>query len=90
MAIRGAAAERYRPIVMTTVTTLAGMLPLALLGGDGAELRRPLALAVLGGLATSMFASLLLVPVLYRALSRVRPGAGQSARITSDGYEEAA
>lgn len=92
-ALRRAAAERYRPILMTTVTTLAGMLPLALLGGDGAELRRPLALAVLGGLATSLFASLLLVPVLYRAFARARPRSGRNARATrktAAGYEEAA
>lgn len=65
-AIRRAAAERYRPIVMTTLCTLAGMLPLALLGGAGVELRRSLALAVLGGTLTSVLASLLLVPVLHR------------------------
>jgi HAE1 family hydrophobic/amphiphilic exporter-1 len=65
-AIRRAAAERYRPIVMTTLCTLAGMLPLALLSGPGVELRRSLALAVMGGTLTSVFASLLLVPVLYR------------------------
>jgi len=65
-AIRRAAAERYRPIVMTTLCTLAGMLPLALLGGAGVELRRSLALAVLGGTLTSVCASLLLVPVLHR------------------------
>jgi multidrug efflux pump subunit AcrB len=72
-AIRRAAAERYRPIVMTTITTLAGMLPLALLGGAGVELRRSLALAVMGGTATSVFASLLLVPILHRAALTPRP-----------------
>jgi HAE1 family hydrophobic/amphiphilic exporter-1 len=65
-AIRGAARERYRPILMTTVTTVSGMLPLALLPGEGVELQRALAIAVIGGLTTSTFASLLLVPVLYR------------------------
>ncbi len=69
-ALRRAGAERYRPIVMTTLTTLAGMLPLALLGGDGAELRQSLAVAVIGGMVTSTFASLLLVPVLQRAVTR--------------------
>jgi len=68
-ALRRAGAERYRPIVMTTITTLAGMLPLALLGGQGAELRQSLATAVIGGMVTSTFASLLLVPVLQRALT---------------------
>jgi HAE1 family hydrophobic/amphiphilic exporter-1 len=65
-AIRLAGEERYRPILMTTLTTLAGMIPLALLGGEGAGLRRALALAVIGGMTTSTFASLLVVPILYR------------------------
>jgi HAE1 family hydrophobic/amphiphilic exporter-1 len=69
-AIRLAGAERYRPILMTTLTTVLGMLPLALLGGEGVELRRALALAVIGGMTTSTFASLLLVPVLYRFAHR--------------------
>ena len=65
-AVRDAAAERYRPILMTTVTTLLGMLPLAVLGGEGVELRRALALSVSGGLLTSLFAALVVVPVFYR------------------------
>jgi HAE1 family hydrophobic/amphiphilic exporter-1 len=65
-ALRRAGSERYRPILMTTLTTLAGMLPLALMGGEGAELRRSMATAVIGGMVTSTFASLLLVPVLQR------------------------
>jgi hydrophobic/amphiphilic exporter-1 (mainly G- bacteria), HAE1 family len=65
-AVRQAGAERYRPILMTTLATVAGMLPLALLGGEGVELRRSLALAVIGGMSLSAFASLLLVPTLYR------------------------
>jgi HAE1 family hydrophobic/amphiphilic exporter-1 len=71
-AVRQAGAERYRPILMTTLTTVAGMLPLALLGGEGVELRRSLALAVIGGMTLSTFASLLLVPVLYRFIHRNR------------------
>jgi HAE1 family hydrophobic/amphiphilic exporter-1 len=65
-AIRAAARERYRPILMTTATTIAGMLPLALLPGEGVELQRALAITVIGGMMTSTFASLVLVPVLYR------------------------
>ncbi|MEM8930563.1 MAG: efflux RND transporter permease subunit, partial [Acidobacteriota bacterium] len=67
-ALRAAAGERYRPILMTTLTTLLGMLPLALLGGEGVELRRALATTVTGGLTTSWAASLLVVPLVYRAL----------------------
>ena len=70
LAVRGAAAERYRPIVMTTLTTLLGMLPLALLGGEGVALRRSLALAVIGGSITALAGSLLVVPVLYRRVVR--------------------
>lgn len=65
-AIRLAGSERYRPILMTTLATVAGMMPLALLGGEGVELRRALAVTVIGGMTISTFASLLLVPVLYR------------------------
>jgi HAE1 family hydrophobic/amphiphilic exporter-1 len=69
-AVRRAGFERYRPILMTTLTTVAGMLPLALAGGPGVELRRSLALAVAGGMVFSTFASLFLVPVLYRSTPR--------------------
>jgi HAE1 family hydrophobic/amphiphilic exporter-1 len=71
-AIRMAARERYRPILMTTATTIAGMLPLALLPGEGVELQRALAITVIGGMVTSTFASLVLVPVLYRKAVRRR------------------
>jgi len=71
-AIRQAAAERYRPIIMTTATTMLGMLPLAILGGEGVELRRALAVTVVGGLFTSTFASLLLVPLLHRLVEPFR------------------
>jgi HAE1 family hydrophobic/amphiphilic exporter-1 len=74
-AIRAASRERYRPILMTTATTIAGMLPLALLPGEGVELQRALAIGVIGGMVTSTFASLLLVPVLYRRYGRIRRAA---------------
>ena len=56
---------RLRPILMTTLCTLFGLLPLALGIGSGAELQKPLALAVIGGLTLSTFISLLMVPVFY-------------------------
>ena len=61
---------RLRPILMTTLCTLFGLLPQALGFGAGAELQRPLALAVIGGLTLSTFVTLYLVPLAYRALSR--------------------
>jgi CzcA family heavy metal efflux pump len=61
---------RVRPILMTTFCTLFGLLPLALGLGSGAELQKPLALAVIGGLSLSTFITLLVMPVLYSLLER--------------------
>jgi CzcA family heavy metal efflux pump len=66
---------RLRPILMTTLATLFGLLPLALGIGSGAELQKPLALAVIGGLLFSTFITLLLMPVMYSLLERKRAGA---------------
>lgn len=63
-ALAHAGRVRLRPILMTTVCTLAGLTPLALGLGAGAELQRPLALAVIGGLLVSTAVTLLVVPVL--------------------------
>jgi multidrug efflux pump subunit AcrB len=56
---------RLRPILMTTLCTLFGLLPLALGLGSGAELQKPLAIAVIGGLTVSTFITLVAIPVLY-------------------------
>ena len=64
---------RFRPILMTTGSTILGMLPLALGWGAGAELRQPMAIAIIGGLFTSTLLSLLVVPVLYSLLDDVWP-----------------
>lgn len=69
-AILQAAEERLRPILMTTLTTVIGFLPMALAGGEGAELRRPLAIAVVGGLALGTLLTLFVIPALYEALDR--------------------
>ena len=63
---------RVRPILMTTLCTLFGLLPLALGLGSGAELQKPLALAVIGGLSISTFITLLVMPVLYSLLEAKR------------------
>ena len=57
--------KRLRPIVMTSVTTVFGLLPMAVGVGSGAALRRPLAIVVIGGLITATFLTLIVVPVLY-------------------------
>ncbi|ELR98926.1 efflux RND transporter permease subunit [Gloeocapsa sp. PCC 73106] len=61
-------AVRLRPILMTTVSTILGMLPIALGWGAGAELRQPMAVAIMGGLVSSSVLSLFVVPVLYTVL----------------------
>ena len=61
---------RLRPIVMTTITTLFGFLPMAIGLGDGAELRQPLAITVIGGLIFSTLLTLLVIPVLYDLVDR--------------------
>ncbi len=67
-AIRHAARVRLRPILMTTLCTLAGLIPLALGLGAGSELQKPLAIAVIGGLALSTPITLFLVPTLLVAI----------------------
>lgn len=67
-ALELACARRIRPIMMTATATLAGVLPLALEPGAGAEIQRPLAIAVLGGIGLSKFVTLVAMPALAAAL----------------------
>lgn len=60
-----AARSRLRPVLMTTLTTILGMIPMAISQGQGAAMWRPLGVAVIGGLTVSTILTLLLVPVLY-------------------------
>lgn len=62
--------SRLRPIIMTTLTTLFGFAPLAFFGGDGAEVRAPMALTVIGGLLVSTLLTLIVIPVVYNLLDR--------------------
>ncbi len=68
-AIEEAAQMRLRPILITTATTVLGLLPLSLGFGAGAEIQQPLAVAVIGGLASSTLLTLVVVPVVYGALT---------------------
>ena len=61
---------RLRPILMTSFATMAAALPLALALGPGAELRAPMALAVIGGVFVSTLLTLFVVPCVYELLSR--------------------
>ena len=72
-ALLSAGRIRLRPIIMTTVAMIFGMLPLAFAIGAGAEMRAPMARAVIGGLITSTLLSLLVVPVVYTFLDDFHP-----------------
>ncbi|MGK7917764.1 MAG: efflux RND transporter permease subunit [Prochloraceae cyanobacterium] len=67
-AILATGSARLRPILMTTASTILGMLPIALGLGAGSELRQPMAVAIIGGLLTSSILSLIVVPVIYTLL----------------------
>ena len=65
------ARSRLRPIIMTTLCTLFGFLPLALAFGEGAEVRSPMAITVIGGLLVSTLLTLVVIPVVYDLLDRL-------------------
>ncbi|HOP25601.1 MAG TPA: efflux RND transporter permease subunit [Candidatus Sabulitectum sp.] len=73
-AVIDAGRDRFRPVLMTTVTTVLGLLPMAIGLGEGASLRQPLAIAVISGITVATVLTLVIVPVLYTLL--VRDGRG--------------
>ncbi|QFZ84286.1 multidrug transporter subunit MdtC [Variovorax paradoxus] len=87
-AIHQAALLRFRPILMTTLAALFAAVPLMLSFGDGAELRRPLGLAIFGGLIVSQLLTLFTTPVIYLAFDRL--GGGSARRSSSELEEETA
>jgi HAE1 family hydrophobic/amphiphilic exporter-1 len=86
-AIVEGAGARLRPILMTTLTTMFGVLPMAFSRGSGAELYAPLGQAIFGGLVTSTAITLFIVPVLYYLLERRRkPNAKAPIEAAVSGY----
>jgi HAE1 family hydrophobic/amphiphilic exporter-1 len=83
-AIMEASRARLRPILMTTLTTALGLLPMAIGFGEGAEVRTPMAITVIGGLLVSTLLTLIVIPVVYSLLDRKKwpasvPGRGEFA-----------
>jgi multidrug efflux pump len=88
-AIREACGARFRPILITTLVALFGALPLALGVGEGAEMRRPLGIAIIGGLLVSQALTLYTTPVVFLCMDRLRArfGGGAQARPLSRARE---
>jgi hydrophobic/amphiphilic exporter-1 (mainly G- bacteria), HAE1 family len=81
---------RIRPILMTTLTTLLGMIPMAFTSGEGSEIRAPLAITLIGGLSVSTLLTMIIIPILYSmtegkrvdiaALDKTEPGVAEAAK----------
>jgi len=83
-----AGAIRLRPILMTTFALIAGMVPVALGGGEGAQFRQPLGVAVIGGTITSTLLTLLVIPTVYEILDGWRERASRVFRRKEEGRVE--
>src|SRR5579872_6670286 len=87
-AIHAACMLRFRPIMMTTIAAMLGALPLAVMTGQGSEMRRPLGIAIVGGLFISQILTLYTTPVVYIYLERFRLWFGRTfARRNYSAYE---
>jgi HAE1 family hydrophobic/amphiphilic exporter-1 len=84
-AIKEGARLRLRPIMMTTLTTVLGLLPMAFGLGQGSEMRTPMAITVIGGLLTSTLLTLLVIPVMYTLLDRRRETSEQASDAVGGG-----
>jgi multidrug efflux pump len=89
-AVREASLLRFRPILMTTLAAAFGALPLAIGFGEGAELRQPLGVAIIGGLIASQLLTLLTTPVVYLLLDRLRPRNVDERHLSRAGSDAAA
>ena len=86
-AVREASILRFRPILMTTLAAGLGALPLAIGFGEGAELRRPLGIAIIGGLIASQVLTLLTTPVVYLLLDKLRHRSPYEDMLTHTGEQ---
>jgi HAE1 family hydrophobic/amphiphilic exporter-1 len=88
-AVLEAGPTRMRPVLMTAISTIFGMLPVAFGHGDGSEWRNPMGVVAIGGLATSTLLTLLVVPVVYTLVDDARTGLGRLLRRVHRGEEDA-
>jgi multidrug efflux pump len=88
-AIREACLLRFRPIMMTTMAAMLGAIPLTLAFGDGSELRQPLGISIVGGLALSQLLTLYTTPVVYLYLDRFRLRMRRRMHLPEQGAPEA-
>jgi multidrug efflux pump len=84
-AAREAAVARFRPILMTTLSTILGILPIALALGAGAESRKPMGIAVIGGLLVGTMLTLYVIPVMYTMLTSRTGSTSMTATLAGDG-----
>ncbi len=87
-AVREACLLRFRPILMTTLAAALGALPLAIGFGEGAELRRPLGVTIVGGLLASQVITLLTTPVVYLLLDKLRRRGALERQLSRHGDAE--
>ena len=87
-AVREACMLRFRPILMTTLAAALGALPLAIGFGEGSELRRPLGIAIIGGLVASQLLTLLTTPVVYVLMDKLRTRKPDEANLTRHPHED--
>ena len=83
-AIMEAGRARLRPILMTSLTTALGLLPMAMGFGEGSEVRTPMAITVIGGLVVSTLLTLLVIPVVYSLMDRKRWPVTADEPVTAD------
>ena len=62
--------DRLRPVLITAITTIGGMLPMAISSGEGSELKSPMALTVIGGLISATFLTLIVIPIIYSIIAK--------------------
>ncbi|EKU82658.1 efflux RND transporter permease subunit [Massilia timonae] len=89
-AVREACMLRFRPILMTTLAAALGALPLAIGFGEGSELRRPLGIAIIGGLVASQLLTLLTTPVVYVLLDKLRTRKPDEHNLTRHPHDDEA